>query len=143
MVIERRFQLVVLSHDRDHIKLNSFESPFDSFELSRECLYLVLSEPNEYLITDRSLPSLLDLLLKCDPILVAPINLHLEGLFSLPHVPHIPLYCLTVPLGLIDLFLFVPQARFCLPHAIHSLLQIFLKAQFLRLEAAELTLNLL
>ena len=77
MIIQRSLQLVVFSHDRDHIKLNAFESPLDGLELSREGLNLVLSEPYQYLITDSPMPGFLHLLLKCDPILVAPINLHL------------------------------------------------------------------
>lgn len=141
MITQCSLQLVVLSHYRNHVKLNAFESPLDGLELSRERLYLVLSEPNQYLITDSPLPSLLHLLLKCDPILVAPINLHLEGLLGLPHVPHIPFYGLTVPLGLIDLFFLVPHPRLRLPHAIHGLLEILLEAQLLRLVAAELALH--
>ena len=45
MIIQGSLQLVVLSHDRDHIKLNAFECPLESLELPRKLLYLVLSEP--------------------------------------------------------------------------------------------------
>lgn len=141
MLIQCSLQLVVLSHDSGHVELNAFESPLDGLELSRNGLYLVLSEPYQNLITDSPLPSLLHLLLKCDPILVAPINFHLEGLLGLPHVPHIPLNGLTVPLGLVDLFFLVSHARLRLPHAIHGLLEILLEAQLLRLVAAELALH--
>ena len=141
MLVQSSLQLFVLSHDSDHVELNAFESPLDGLELSRQCLYLVLSEPYQYLISDSPLPSLLHLLLKCDPVLVAPVNLHLEGLLGLPHVPNIPLDGLTVPLGLVDLLFLVPHARLRLPHAIHGLLEILLEAQLLRLVAAELALH--
>jgi hypothetical protein len=34
MLVQRSLQLVVLSHDSDHVELNAFESPLDGLELS-------------------------------------------------------------------------------------------------------------